>query len=165
VNFEFQPSFGEVYWATFAVIRRSPLQLVLSAVFPAAGIFLAALVLWSRRPATIDVLITILLCFAFTPGIIALKLWLARRRNRTVAGVHRFALDSQGIHVSGPAFDVALKWSAINKVAETKRFFLFFFSAQAAQFLPKRVISSADELQAIRDLIATNLTTHAERSA
>ncbi|MGO8791162.1 MAG: YcxB family protein [Terriglobia bacterium] len=164
MTFEFQPSFGDQYWATLAVIRRSPLLLAVSSVFPVVGIVVTALALWVKT-ATNLLLIVVPWCFAFTPAITALNLWLSRRRNRTVGGIHTFTLDSHGIHSSSPAFDVTLKWSAINRVAETKRFFLFFFSSQAAQFLPKRVISSFDDLQAIRDLIATNLGADAARNS
>jgi hypothetical protein len=117
------------------------------------------------KTATISVFIELPFFLAFTPIMTALNLWLSRRRNRTVGGTWTVALDSHGIHTSSPTFDVSLKWSAISRVAETKRFFLFFLSAQSAQFLPKRVISSAAELQAVRDLIAANPGTHASRNS
>ena len=160
MNFEFQSSFGDQYWASLAALRRSPLQIALASVFPVFGI---VLVVWAlmAKTATISVFIELPFFLAFKPIITALNVWLYRRRNRTVGGMQTFTLDSNGIHISNPAFDVALKWSGISKVSETKRFFLFFFSSQSARFLPKRVITSADELQAIRNLIATNLGTHA----
>jgi hypothetical protein len=159
MKFEFQSSFGDQYWASLAALRRSPLQMVLALLFPLFGI---VLVVWAlmAKTATISVFIELPFFLAFTPIITALNVWLYRRRNRTVGGMQTFELDSLGTHISSPAFDVALKWSAISKVAETKRFVLFFISPQSARFLPKRVISSADELQAIRDLVATNLGTH-----
>jgi len=138
--------------------------MALASVFPLFGI---VLVVWAlmAKTATISVFIELPFFLAFTPITTALNVWLYRRRNRTVGGRQTFALDSRGIHISSPAFDVALNWSAISRVAETKRFFLFFFSSQSARFLPKRVISSADELQAVRDLIATNLGTHVSRKS
>jgi hypothetical protein len=164
VTFEFQSSFGDQYWASLAAIRQSPLQMALASVFPIFGIVLTVWTLMAKT-ATISVFIELPFFLAFTPITTAVNVWLFRHRNRTVGGMQTFTLDSRGIHISGPAFDVALKWSTISKVAETKRFFLFFFSSQSARFLPKRVISSADELQAIRDRIATNLGTQAARNS
>ena len=164
MKFEFELTFGGMYWAVLTLISRLPIQLAVSMVFPVAGIVLLVLILWLGQPVQLDTLLLVVACFAFTPGLTALNIWLARRKNRTVAGVHTFIMDDQGIRVSGATSDLALKWPAINKVIETRRFFFFMYSSRAAQFLPERVIPPGDALQAVRDLITANHRRRANRA-
>ncbi|MBI2836882.1 MAG: YcxB family protein [Acidobacteria bacterium] len=148
--FEFRPSFADQYQASFAVMLRSPLQLLLMPAFPLAG--LVATVLAYRRAGSVSPIhiLVLFLCFAFTPNVLAFNVWLSRRKNRTIEGLHRYAVDEAGLAIAAPAFDVHLKWSALHRVVETPRYFLFFLSTQTAYFIPKAVVGDrAAELRAI----------------
>lgn len=156
MKFEFEPTFGEMYWAALIIISRRPFHLAVSLFFPLSGLAVVVLTIWSGQPITAEILLLFAACCAFTPGITALNVWLFRRKNRTVRGIHEFLLDDRGIHVSGATYDFHLKWGAIIRVVETKRYFFFLYSSLAAQFLPKRVIPSSDSLQEVRSIIAAN---------
>jgi YcxB-like protein len=158
MKFEYESTFGELYWATLTLNYRLPSLLAISLFFPVMGIVLVGLTLLLGQPLTPEVLLAVVGCFVFTPGITALNVWFARHKNRTARGVHTFVLDDHGIHVSGATFDFDLKWAAISRVLETKRFFLFMYSSRAAQFLPKRIIPPGDELLRVRDVVARNLS-------
>jgi YcxB-like protein len=158
MKFEFEATFRELYWAALALTSRLPFLLAISMVFPVMGIALVVLTLLLGQPVTPRMLLLVVGCFVFTPGITALNVWLARRKNRTARGVHAFVMDDHGIHVSGATFDLDLKWAAIGRVLETKQFFFFMYSSRAAQFLPKRVIPPGDELLKVRNLIAENMS-------
>jgi len=68
-----------------------------------------------------------------------------------------YEIDDQGVKVTGRVFELKLAWQGIRKVVETKRFFLFFISTQMAQFLPKRAITSAQELSGLRQLVSAKV--------
>ena len=82
MTFEFQPSFGDQYWASLAALRHSPLQMVLAVVFPLFGIFLVVSALMAKT-ATISVFIEFPFFLAFTPIMTAVNVWLYR-----VGGFH-----------------------------------------------------------------------------
>jgi predicted MFS family arabinose efflux permease len=157
MRFEFIPSFREQFLATLAVQRRSTIPLISAAVFPLMALYLLyAIVVHGGRTPTAYELMIIVFAFSFTPLVTGLTVWMHRRKNRLVQGVYRFMLDDVGIHVSAPAFETVLKYSAIRKVVETKRFFLLFFSANAAQYIPKRAIPDG-EIGTLRDFLTTRI--------
>lgn len=164
MKFEFELTFRGLYWATLTLFSRLPLLLAISLVFPVVSIALIGLTLLLGQPVTPGEMLIVVGCFSFTPGITALNVWLARRKNPMLRGVRAFVLDDHGIHVSGAMFDFDLKWGAIRRVLETKRFFFFMYSSWAAQFLPKRVIPPGDELLRVRDLIARNLSSRPDKA-
>ncbi len=153
MRFEFEPSFGEQFQATVAVMLRNRMQVAGAAVFALAGFFLLLITLVGIQPLDVRVLV-IPFCFLWVPFIAAVNVWSARRKNRLVAGVHVWSMDAEGIRISGPMFDTTIKWQAVRRVVETKRFFLFFFSANAANMLPKRAVPS-ERFAEVRRLVAT----------
>lgn len=153
MQFEFTPTFGEQYLASFAVLRRSLIQLIAGAVFPLMGFaLLVTIVALERRAPTPHECLVIGFTLAFTPLMTAFAVWMYRRKNRLVQGAHRITFEDEGIRVTAPAFDTLLRYSAIRKVAETKRFLLLFFSAYGAQYIPKRIISH-EQLDTLRRLL------------
>ena len=153
MRFEFTPTFGEQYLASFAVLRRSLIQLIAGALFPLMGlVILVTIVALERRVPTAYEFLIITLTLAFTPLITAFTVWMYRRKNRLVQGAHRITFEDEGVRVAAPAFDTLLRYSAIRKVAETKRFLLLFFSAYGAQYVPKRVIPP-EQLSTLRQLL------------
>lgn len=148
--FEFKPSFAEQYRAVFTVMFRSPVHLFLMPLFPLAGLAILVLTFLAGSPLTFGNFVAVIACFAIIPGVTALNVWSSRRKNRTVQGVLRYTVDDNGLGISSPAFNLLLKWSAINRVRETKRYFLFYISARGAYFIPKSVVTGQmDELRAV----------------
>jgi hypothetical protein len=148
--FEFKPSFSEQYRACFEVMFRLPFQLILMSLFPLASLALLFVIILIGKPLEIGDVIAIIAGLAFAPGITALNIWLRRRKNKTVQGVHRYTVSDSGFSISNPAFNIDLKWHAINRVRETSHYFLFFISASCAYFIPKAVVGErAEELREI----------------
>jgi hypothetical protein len=123
------------------IILRSPFQLVVYALFPLAGIYL--IYLWMSHHHSVspaDVLLVIA-CFAFTPLITAMSLFLARRRNPLSKGPFKYTFDNVGIHASGEAFSLNVNWSAINKVRKSRRFLFFYITPTRAHCIPLEQLS------------------------
>jgi len=58
-----------------------------------------------------------------------------------------------------------IRWAAIQRVVETRDFFLFFFNARQAHYLPKRAIPTAEDLQHVRELVGAHVGARFERLA
>src|SRR5437016_8221612 len=144
MRFEFTPTFGEQYLASFAVLRRSLIQLIAGALFPLMGlVILVTIVALERRVPTAYEFLIITLTLAFTPLITAFTVWMYRRKNRLVQGAHRITFEDEGVRVAAQAFDTLLRYSAVRTVAGTKLWLLTFFSAygshvSASRFIPPR---------------------------
>src|SRR2546430_11695582 len=153
MQFEFTPTFGEQYLASCAVQRRSAIQLIAGALFPLMGLVLVVTIvaLGRRAPTPYEFLVTGI-TLGFTPLMTAFTVWMYRRKNRLVQGAHRITFEDEGVRVAAPAFDTLLRYSAIRKVAETRRFLLMFFSAYGAQYIPKRVIPP-EQLDTLRQFL------------
>ena len=152
LRFEFETSFREQYIASLTVLSRLPLQIASAAIFPLAGILLIFLSFVTDTFSFFNALI-IGLSFGFTPALMALNVWLYRRRNKTALGQFVYEFDTYGVRISGGTFDLKLKWEAIYKVRETEKFFLFFLSSRMAQFLPKRCIAGNERLSHLREFV------------
>ncbi|MCI0380459.1 MAG: YcxB family protein [Gemmataceae bacterium] len=64
-----------------------------------------------------------------------------------------YTFGTEGIGVAADANQVELPWSRVLRIVETRKDFLFFVSKNAALFLPKRVLSRADELEELRQIL------------
>src|SRR5439155_1285263 len=96
MRFEFTPTFGEQYLASFAVLRRSLIQLIAGALFPLMGlVILVTIVALERRVPTAYEFLIITLTLAFTPLITAFTVWMYRRKNRLVQGAHRITFEDE----------------------------------------------------------------------
>lgn len=145
--------FWLAYAANLQIIRWSPMQLASSAIFPAAGLFLSYL--WFKNQHTLSFSDVLLLigCFFFTPLILVMTLFLVRRRNPLAKGPFNFVFDDDGLHASNPAFDMSLKWAAIQKVRESRTFIFFFVAPSRAQSIPLAQLRSAGILEEVHDLV------------
>jgi|688.fasta_scaffold802347_1 hypothetical protein len=63
-----------------------------------------------------------------------------RRRNLAAAGPQVYKLTDSGLEACSTGVTTTLKWDNIVEVVETREFFLFYFAASWALFLPKRVV-------------------------
>ena len=154
MTFEFTPSFRQAYSASLWVATHNPLALPAFLIFPAMGIvFLYTSLISSRgalRPTHVALAVA---CFAFGPGITAFNLWLSRRRNPTVRGVHRYTFDTDGFTLTGPHFSSRLAWSAVLKIRHSRHFFFLYVSPQFAFFLPRNVVDATGDAQSFLDLL------------
>ncbi len=143
--------FWTAYRATLQVILHSPIQLIASSIFPIAGLVL--IYLWvthnhAIRPTDIGLLF---LCFFFTPLITGVSLFLARQRNPLTKGLFLYSFDTEGIHLSGEAFTMSIKWSAIRKVVESNSFMFFFVAPARAHCIPIAQLQTAGCLESLRE--------------
>ena len=70
----------------------------------------------------------------------------------------RYVFSSSGIYIVGPVSNAELQWKAIVKVIETKSTFLLFPVVNVAHVLPKRCFADADDIDAMRELLRTNIS-------
>jgi hypothetical protein len=154
MEFSFVPSFKDQYLATLTIQFRSPLLLIMNLIFPSAGIFILYLILIKhhRLPSAYDIFI-IFLAFGFTPIISIISVFFARRKNRTVKGTQRYIFDDTGINMSGADFNIHLNWSALYRISETSRYFLFFITPHAAYFMPKSILIDPFDFDEFRKLL------------
>jgi hypothetical protein len=68
-----------------------------------------------------------------------------------------FRIDASGIRSGNERGELALRWMAIRRVVETPELFLFFYTWQCAQYLPKRVIS-ASAADSLRGFLRSHLS-------
>jgi hypothetical protein len=127
-------------------------------------IFLAVIawgVLQTDRPllATILNLAPYVVIIAFWIGLLwALPALAARtfRRNPMYQGDFTMELTDEEIRMTGPQTTWHTRWSGIVRAMETPAYFLFFYTKDAAQFLPKHAVPPAD-LPGLRTLLKAHL--------
>jgi hypothetical protein len=158
LGFEVTFPFWVAYTANLQIIRWSPLQLAVSALFPIAGLFLAYLWITHHHALQIADVLLFFGCLFFTPLIMVLTLFLARRKNPLSQGPFAYVFDADGIHASGPTFSVSLKWAAIQKVRESNSFLFFFVAPGRAHSMPLDQLQSAGILHGVRELALQNVS-------
>src|SRR5262249_18272907 len=83
----------------------------------------------------------------------ALNVRQARRRNASVQRILTWTISPEGFESHGGTFDVRLQWDGINRVIETKEFFLLYIAASTAHFVPKACAVSEDDLKMVRSIV------------
>jgi hypothetical protein len=156
-------SFGLQYRATRATVARSPVNLLSYVFFVGVPLLLLAIMLVTgsdvSRPSALGLpvwaglLLGPAFVILFLPLCHALNVWQMRSRNASVRGVLTFRVTDEGFESHGGSFDVTVRWEAIHRVVETKRFFLFYVSSTMAYFIPKTCIHLPEELQALRKIV------------
>lgn len=63
------------------------------------------------------------------------------------------SLSPQGITMESPVFTATYNWTAFTRIKETKRSFVLFTAPIVALILPKRALSTPDEVEQVRSLI------------
>lgn len=94
----------------------------------------------------------------FGLGIPLVQLYLAATHNRNEpwnSGEQTRLVTEEGFGIVGPSISMRLSWEGIQKVVETRRFFLFFSSRTCAYYIPKRVLPLDADVERIRDLVRT----------
>lgn len=168
-------SFGTHYRANRAVVTRRKLTLFLYGVFigvPAlvfAGLLIAGHDISCPSvlglPAWLALLLGPLYVFLFLPLCHALNVWQMRRKNVPIHGALTWTVTTEGFESRGGTFDVRIRWDAINRIVETKEFFLFYIAATTAHFIPKACAVSAEDLTTARTIIKDALGDRAKLRA
>jgi len=103
-----------------------------------------------------------LFMFVFMPLLLLFQLWAASRRNRTLLGVRTQSFTPEGFSITSDVFNTNLKWDAILKAVETKRFFFLYISSRTAFIIPKARIPAAIDLDRLRTVLKTYLNEKAK---
>lgn len=146
-----QPTFGELFFGSLVLIRYQGWLVVFHAVVPMAGLFLLMTPLMGYPLGPVEILLAAL-AFSFTPLIIALGVWLARRRNKLAQGPFKYTFDTEGMHTSSSAFDLTIRWSAIPRIRLSKQFLFIFIAPARAHCIPLRSVSGPEDLARLRSI-------------
>jgi hypothetical protein len=107
------------------------------------------------NPVAVGVGIAVFSLFLYFP-IWWLRRFVARRfidKNPHLLGPTRHTIGPTGIEISSANGASTLNWSAIIKATESPEIFLLFPQSNYAMIVPKRCFSSADEVQAYREIL------------
>ena len=99
MEIKYIPTFSNQYLATLTVQAKSPFLLIFSLIFPIAGLFLLTFILLGIQDPSFFEILIIILALGFTPIITALSVYLARRKNKTIGGMHTYQLDDTGVEI------------------------------------------------------------------
>src|SRR6267378_2806072 len=108
------PTFSELFLGSLILVRYQGPILIAHAVFPAAGLFLLLTPFIGYRLGVVEIILATL-ALSFTPFVTAAAVW-AARRNKLAQGPFTYGFDSEGAHISGPAFNQTIHWPAIPRV-------------------------------------------------
>jgi hypothetical protein len=99
------------------------------------------------------------------PLMVPVSLWISARRlprnNPSVTGPQQRTIDATGFHSRGNGVSVDLAWSMVYRAIETNEFFLLFFNKKAAEYIPKRALST-DAVAEARVLMREGVGSKAE---
>ena len=146
-------SFWDQFVASLLLIRYQRLFMVFHLVFPSFGVFLLMTPFLGYRLGSVEILLA-LPCLFFTPLIIALAVWAARRQNKLAPGPTTYVFDAEGLHASGPSFTQTIQWPGILRVRRLKRFLLIFVGPARAIVIPLRDLSHPEDMDHLLEMAA-----------
>jgi hypothetical protein len=152
VSVTVNPTFMELFVASLMLIRYQGALIFVHAIFPLAGLFLLVFPFCVGLYPGMAEVIPALLAFSFTPLITALALWSARRRNTLTQGPFTYSFDSEGMHTSGATITQTIKWPAISRVRQSKRFLFVFISPVKAFCIPLKALNDQRVLGEVRSI-------------
>jgi hypothetical protein len=156
ITVEVKTSFWTAYRASLAIIKLRPLAMVVSAIFPLAALYLIYLFVQRHLWPSPFQCIAILMALGFTPLIIAFSLFMARRRSVVARGPITYTLSDDGLRAATPVSTTDIKWGAVVRAVETKRFVLIFISAPSAFYIPVECLQGGD-LSVLRKLLKAHV--------
>jgi hypothetical protein len=157
ISMTINPSFWDQFVASLLLIRYQRVFIVFHVVFPLFGVFLLMTPLMGYRLGPVEILLA-LLCFSFTPLIIALAVWAAGRQNKLARGPVTYVFDSEGMHTSGSAFTQTIRWAGISRVRRLKRFLFVFVAPARAHYIPLRDLSHPEDVDHLLAMAAEHTT-------
>lgn len=145
-------------------LRRQPWRRVLWAVWPV--LFLAILfglpllrthgpVDWPRVLVAAAPWIAVLIFWYWfiTVGAPYLAASRTRKNDPASQGIIVRSLNPDGFQVSGAGINLTLSWEAVPEIVETPEFFLVYSTRLNAYPIPKRLMTSPEEVQRVRDYL------------
>ncbi len=163
VTFEVQFPYWTAFRASLQNSFRSPLLIAISSIFPIMGLVLIYLWVITHHSITLYNIILLFVCFTFTPLITAINLYLARRRNPLSVGPFTYVFNASGIHASGAAFESTIRWTALQKIIETREFILFYFAPTTAIAMPKPQLLALGVLDTVREMTRAHFPAYKSR--
>lgn len=151
VEATFSPSYVERLAAEWILLVRSPITLLCLAAFPAAGVWLATLLLGHRGAAPDGAWLAVLLAFGFSPSVFFLNTYRAHRAN-LAQGAVTYRFDCEGVHVSTRLARSSLHWPAILRVRSSRSLILFHVTKRCAHFVPMRALSDTGAIDVVQQL-------------
>lgn len=152
VSVTINPTFCDLFIASFALIRYQFALMIVYAIFPLAGLFMLVFPLYVGNRLGLLPVIGALFAFSFIPIIMALAVWSARRRNKLTQGPFTYSFDSEGMQISGGTFNLTIKWSAIPRVRQSKHFLFVFTAPARAQAIPLKALIDQGALDKVRSI-------------
>ena len=121
-----------------------------------------ALIMWLEPPAAV--------AFGFVAlmGLVSLipLIWPRWRRFQirrfyasapALHGPQRYEFTNDGLAVSNASVRNLIQWAAFVEAAETAEFFLLYYATNCAYYLPRRVMESEEQVNAVRRLLREHL--------
>jgi YcxB-like protein len=82
-----------------------------------------------------------------------------------LAGPQRYEFTQDGLAVSNESVSNLIRWSGFVEAAETPEFFLLYYSKKCAYYVPRRILGSEEQVDAVRRLLRERLTERAANVA
>ncbi|HYG05393.1 MAG TPA: YcxB family protein [Stenotrophomonas sp.] len=151
INSTFYPSYGERLGAEWFLLVHAPINLLAALAFPAAGVWLAWLLLSHPESTSGGAWFLVLLAFGFSP---AMFFWNSYRAHRVALaqGAFNYAFDSEGVHVSTPLAQSFHRWPAVLRIRASRNLLLVYFSKRCAHFVPIRALPGNGAVDVVRQL-------------
>lgn len=89
---------------------------------------------------------------SLTPLLSRAKARKALELDPSLNGTQRHTVGDAGLQIRGAGYSPSLTWTDLERVTETKHFFLFFQDKRVWHYIPKRVLSDV-ERDEVRNLI------------
>ncbi len=151
-------SFWEMVSANLVMILQRPQSLVLFSLFPLAGLLVLAFSLRELAAGRLDTA-GVWSCLVFAPVgilfpllIVIFSVWSVRRGNKLAQDPIVYSFDTEGMHLSGAAFQSKVFWSAILRVRRTRQFILIFLTPTQAHVIPLRQVDNSHFFEELRVL-------------
>ena len=145
--------FWELYIASILLLRYRWRFLLVLSVFPLAGLFLLLTPLMGYRLSIIEISLAFV-GFLYIPFIIALSVWLTRRRNKLTHGPLTYFFDADGMHTTGAAIEQTIRWMAIPRIRCTRKFLFIFIGTGRAYCIPQRAITDPEFFNGLKNIAA-----------
>src|SRR4051812_9721745 len=166
LTFEFTLDAAETVRASEAIERRARDASTLPVV-----------VVWVLMPVSMLLAFNFGMTFFKVAAVIVLLLMLfalispAMRRRQirrlyeatpSLSGLQRYEFSDEGLAMSNAGAENLLRWSAVVEAAESKDFFLIYFTKKCAYYLPKRAVASEAREAEIREFLRVKLEERAK---
>ena len=157
ISIQVQPTFWTAYRASLRLVALRPSGIVSAAIFPLGALFLLYLHARQHRWPLPGEWVAIVAGLGFTPLILALTLFLSRRRNMLAKSPITYSFTDQGIQTSTPLSTAQIKWDAVVRAVETRNFLYLFIGASRAFYIPVWPLQEA-ELTRLRSLLKAHIS-------